>query len=839
MSSASTWDDYGKLRHIEDASHTQAASAQPVNRYLPRTANVVHGVEAVTTRKLTADNTTEDFRSNHPQQASVMQVCLDLVQFVPADQGQPRIMRHMVQALEQGFVAPFWMKHLKIAVPTTSHGISPLTNDEVAHLIMLVLNVASTMPYIVWHLDSIASEREPRDAPGLSVDEGYHPTGTNRRASSRSNVFDVHPRADSPETRSFGITSRLWPFDHDVSKLFTATANLISFRIALDGVKKAQRTRSPETAPDTDIVKAISKALRSPNVGHFETGMQLLNFMLSVLFVKWDRCPIIQRASPVGGALEMLKGLYRVRDDLGFNENDFMPDFVGDALDEYEVPYEWLSFKPDAIHMHILQFSFLFAPMLLVRYFRSLNFKIMKLSHEKALEVYTTAKTQMTHARWPHPRNVDEVLEKARPHMARYFVMTIRREHVIEDAIGQIWQRERQEFMRPLRVSLGEEDGEEGLDHGGVQQEFFRLVFAEAFDAQFGMFTTDPTTRMTWFRPGSLEPLYKFEALGILMSLAVFNGVTIPITMPLAFYRKVLGLKVKKIEHIADGWPELANGFQQLLNWDEGDVGDVIGRTYEFTYEAFGTHVSIDMSKKSAPRHGKFDKTRPQTSPSRSQKSMGDLRDNIKHLDKFASFRTDKVVEAGTSSSTSSSNASEAGDEAPLVTNDNRGDFVKDYIQHLTDTTIAPQYTAFLRGLHTLLSPRSLALFSPTVLKSLVEGLPTSQPLNIEKWKAATELEGFLPNDQLISWFWDILANDFSQPQLRALLAFVTASDRIPVGGWKGVVFIIQRNGDEDGRLPTSQTCYGRLLLPEYSSREALKGRLEWAVDNSWGFWMA
>ena len=839
MSSASTWDDYGQIRHVEDATCIQHGLAQSMNGYLPRTANVIHAVEAVAARRLNDEKSTGSFKSIHPRRASVVQVCIDLVQFVPAGQGQPRIMHHMVQALEQGFVAPSWMKHLKIAFSTTSHGTSPLSNDEVAHLITLVLNVASTMPYLVLDPDPIVHEREPRRAPGLGVDEIYRPPETNRRASSRSAVFDVQSGCDRTEILGFGFTSSLWPYDDDVSELFTAIANLISFRIALDGAKKAQKTNSHETAPGADIVEAISKVLRSPIVGHFAAGMQLLNFMLAVLFVKWDRCPIIQRASPVGGALEMLKGLYQIRETMGFNENDFMPDFLVDALDEYEVPYEWLSFKPDAIHMHILQFSFLFPPMALVRYFRSLNFKIMKLSHEKALEVYTTAKTQMIHARWPQPRGMEEVVEKVRPHMNRYFVMTIRREHVLEDAIGQIWQRERQEFMRPLRVKLGEEDGEEGLDHGGVQQEFFRLVFAEAFDTQFGMFTTDPTTRMTWFQPGALEPLYKFEALGILMSLAVFNGVTIPITMPLAFYRKVLGLKVKKIEHIADGWPELANGFQQMLNWDEGDVGDVIGRTYEFIYEAFGTQVSIDMSKMSAPRPSKFDMVRPQTSPSRSQKSMSDLRNDVKTLDKSANFRTNEVVETSTISNTSSSISSEAGNEAPLVTNGNRDDFVKDYIKHLTDITIAPQFTAFLRGLHTLLSPRSLALFSPPVLKSLVEGLPTSQPLNVNQWKATTELEGFLSTDPLISWFWDILANDFSQPQLRALLAFVTASDRIPVGGWSGVIFIIQRNGDEDGRLPTSQTCYGRLLLPEYSSREVLKGRLEWAVDNSWGFWMA
>ena len=41
------------------------------------------------------------------------------------------------------------------------------------------------------------------------------------------------------------------------------------------------------------------------------------------------------------------------------------------------------------------------------------------------------------------------------------------------------------------------------------------------------------------------------------MSLAVYNSITLPLTLPLAFYRKLLGLKVKKLEHIDDGWPDL------------------------------------------------------------------------------------------------------------------------------------------------------------------------------------------------------------------------------------------------------------------------------------------
>ena len=121
-----------------------------------------------------------------------------------------------------------------------------------------------------------------------------------------------------------------------------------------------------------------------------------------------------------------------------------------------------------------------------------------------------------------------EVLDSIRPQMAKYFVLTVRRTQALEDSIDQIWRREKQEILRPLKVRLGKDEGEDGLDHGGVQQEFFKLVFAEAFRTDYGMFDVDSSTHMTWFQPGTVEQLYKFEVIGILTSLAVYNAVTLP-----------------------------------------------------------------------------------------------------------------------------------------------------------------------------------------------------------------------------------------------------------------------------------------------------------------------
>jgi ubiquitin-protein ligase E3 A len=45
-----------------------------------------------------------------------------------------------------------------------------------------------------------------------------------------------------------------------------------------------------------------------------------------------------------------------------------------------------------------------------------------------------------------------------------------------------------------------------------------------------------------------------------------------------------------------------------------------------------------------------------------------------------------------------------------------------------------------------------------------------------------------------------------------------------------------QRNGDDSERLPTALTCFSRLLVPEYSTRERLQSRLVCALENAHGF---
>ena len=450
-------------------------------------------------------------------------------------------------------------------------------------------------------------------------------------------------------------------------------------------------------------------------------------------------------------------------------------------MDPIETAIAWESSTSDD-KINVFSFPFLFYKYSWIMYFRAINHASMRRTNEQSKATLRLMATMASSFHRPGHR----VLERMKPITRTFLVLDIRRDSILTDALNQLWRRDSRELRRPLRVQLGMEEGEQGVDAGGIQQEFFRLAMAEAFDPSYGLFTTDATSKTNWFQPGSLEPLYKYELLGLLASLAVYNGLTLPFTFPKVFYMKLLNVPLKNIDDISDGWPELARGFRELLDWKGDDVEQVFIRS--FTFEVTlpgGRTLSIDLSKD------------------------------------FEDGDTPTVTDS----------------EPPMVTSENRRAFVMAYMKALVDTSIKEQFNAFRAGFLTILSQKSLSLFSPepSVLKTLVEGAPTSSTTAAEL-KRYCKYCDFTPTSDTVVFFWDIVEHEYDAAMLSKLLEFVTSSPRVPVQGVSSMTFMLQENGQDESRLPTSSTCFGTLLLPEYKSKDVLRERLRIAIENSQGF---
>ncbi|KAJ3231579.1 hypothetical protein HDU78_007622 [Chytriomyces hyalinus] len=238
-----------------------------------------------------------------------------------------------------------------------------------------------------------------------------------------------------------------------------------------------------------------------------------------------------------------------------------------------------------------------------------------------------------------------------------YFVLEIRRAHLVKDVLDQIHACPASDLKKPLKVKFVG-GGEEGMDQGGVQKEFFQVLIAMLMDPVVGMFVYDPETRMSWLNGCSLEPLRQFELVGIVLGLALYNGVILGVNFVPLVYKKLL-MEEPGLDDVVRGFPALGKGLEMLLGWNDGDVEDVFMRSFEIEYDFYGQ------------------------------------------------VRTFELV---------------AGGKDVPVTNANRKEYVDLYIKHYVGESVKRQFDAFRTGFHRVCGGPALKMCRPDELELLICG---------------------------------------------------------------------------------------------------------------------
>lgn len=162
-----------------------------------------------------------------------------------------------------------------------------------------------------------------------------------------------------------------------------------------------------------------------------------------------------------------------------------------------------------------------------------------------------------------------------------YFVLSVNRSNLLEGTLGALVSGDNNLKMQ-LKVHF---EGEDGVDEGGVKKEFFQLIIKELFDPIYSMFNYYPETRLYWFNPRTLESSINFELIGIVLGLAIYNGVILNVSFPAAIYKKLLKAPTS-IQDLEMVNPVLVKGFQQLLAF-EGDVESTYCRNFTAETLAF------------------------------------------------------------------------------------------------------------------------------------------------------------------------------------------------------------------------------------------------------------
>lgn len=147
------------------------------------------------------------------------------------------------------------------------------------------------------------------------------------------------------------------------------------------------------------------------------------------------------------------------------------------------------------------------------------------------------------------------------------------------------------------------------------------------------------------------------------------------------------------------------------------------------------------------------------------------------------------------------------------------------------------QMKAFREGFETVFPIKHLQIFYPDELELLFCGSEHT------KWdmKILSECcrsdHGYTHDSRAIKFLFDILSG-YDKQQQRQFLQFITGSPRLPVGGLKSLsppLTIVKKTSgdckDSDNHLPSVMTCVNYLKLPDYSTIEIMREKLDTAVN--------
>jgi hypothetical protein len=173
------------------------------------------------------------------------------------------------------------------------------------------------------------------------------------------------------------------------------------------------------------------------------------------------------------------------------------------------------------------------------------------------------------------------------------------------------------------------------------------------------------------------------------------------------------------------------------------------------------------------------------------------------------------------------------GDEEPLTLGNWR-EYV-DLIERFRLRESVVMFKCIRDGISCVLPSEILPIFTSTELEQVISG---SSEVDVQLLKQLTEYEDIAPDSATVTNFWEILS-EMSGEERTLFLRFVWARSRMPSSAQESSMnFKIQgaqgaAKEKPDSYLPHAQTCFFSLTLPEYSTKEIMRAKIIYAINNS------
>jgi len=284
---------------------------------------------------------------------------------------------------------------------------------------------------------------------------------------------------------------------------------------------------------------------------------------------------------------------------------------------------------------------------------------------------------------------------------ARFLVLHVNREHLLQHTLTQLVSVPDTELRKELKVAF---EGEDGIDEGGVRKEFFQLLIERLFSEQYGMFTR--VGGSLWFNQGCTWSDGEYSLVGMLIGLALYNGVILDVHFPLVVYKKLLPDQRWTLRDVAFLDPELARGLRQLLEFEPaGLVEDTFCRSFEVTWTSFGA---------------------------------------------------DHVTEL------------KPGGSEILITGENRKEYVELYVRWLLEQSVEQQFGAFKQGFDRVMGSATLGLLRPEDLEAIVSGTPHLDFKELRR--VTVYEGGYHDHHPVMEWFWDVVESMDLDTQRKLLM---------------------------------------------------------------------
>ncbi|KAI9266359.1 hypothetical protein EDC94DRAFT_35995 [Helicostylum pulchrum] len=271
-----------------------------------------------------------------------------------------------------------------------------------------------------------------------------------------------------------------------------------------------------------------------------------------------------------------------------------------------------------------------------------------------------------------------------------YLVLEIRRDHIISDTLIQLEEKSIHDLKKQLRVQFL---GEEGVDEGGVQKEFFQLIVREIFDTKYGMFTFNEESRLCWFSPNPVLDdinIREYKLVGLLLGLAVYNSVILDLHFPLALYKKLMDVDIS-LSDLKQLDPSLGKGLERLLSFN-GDIESEYDSSFQVDVQSFGHVLTCDLKPDGA-------KT--------------------------------------------------------LLTSENSAEFVDLYTRFVLSKSVEKQFNAFREGFQLVCQDSAIKIFRPEEVEQLICGSSDLDFDALEQ--STVYDGGWTKDSDIIKYFWEIV----------------------------------------------------------------------------------